>query len=370
VTASQGLAEFDEWLPDTKQVLLSAALSALSDSAGLELAEELQGVDPATANAPRKPQCTLDWVFPRCPECWRRYPRYARAWHDAHPRHVTALHERQARRVERDIRPLRRRIEIHRRNDCTDVDALQTQLDALLTTAQHHRDLAAAARALPDPPVPKFQALAPVVQLAVETSRSTVPSTLRFATIATPNSPAGPPDTGTSGVPDVTSRAVHAEDVASVIQNRIRPAMNQSVSNVLAYLAARGGEGHPTPDRVADDLKTPVRTLNDRLRRADMPALELLIGWHRLLHAIWRVERESRGLTDVVRAGGYSTDAAFQKALKRYSGRGLSELMSSGKAFTYLLEHFAGALERRQHVRRRPRDCPDEHSKAPHPVSP
>jgi hypothetical protein len=323
------LADLDEWLPRRKQVLLTGALSALSDSASPEFAEELQDIDRPAINAPPKPQGTLDWLLPRCPECWRRYPRYARAWHDAHPRHLTDWHERLARRVEREIWPLRRRIAIRRRNDCTDVDVLQTQLDALLAKAKHHWDLAAAARALPDPPVPKFQAIAHAALAAAELF-----------------------DDGTSRAADGTSGVADPGDIASVIQDRIRPAIDLSVANVLGYLGVRGGDGHLTPGGVAADLNTPVRTLNDRLRRADLPALEILIGWHRLLHAVWRVERESRGLPDVVSAGGYSSGEAFQKAIKRYSGRGFAELMSSGQPFRCLLEQFVRALERRQHIQR------------------
>jgi hypothetical protein len=329
VTSSQRLDDLDEWLPLRNHGLLTGALSALSDSASPEFAEALQDIDRPAANGSPQPQSTFDWLLPVCSQCWRRYPRYARAWHDAHPRHLTDWHERLARRVEREIWPLRRRIRIRRRNDCTDVDALQAQLDALLAEAKYHRDVAAAARALPDPPVPTFQALAQAAQAAADLV-----------------------DDDPWRVADGTSGAAGPGDVASVIQDRIRPVIDQCVANVLGYLGVHGGEGHLTPRGVAAALKTPVRTLSDRLRRADVPALEILIGWHRLLHAVWRVERESRGLPDVVSAGGYSSGEAFQKAIKRYSGRGFAELMNSGQPFRCLLEQFARTLEGRQHVER------------------
>ena len=77
-------------------------------------------------------------------------------------------------------------------------------------------------------------------------------------------------------------------------------------------------------------VSMPRRTINDRLRRENLPTLERLIGWSRVLHALWRLDGGHIKFEAVAKQLGFNTGSALRHMVKRYTGMTASEIYAAG----------------------------------------
>jgi AraC-like DNA-binding protein len=101
---------------------------------------------------------------------------------------------------------------------------------------------------------------------------------------------------------------------------------------------------HPiTVEQASKGVRVPRSTLNDQLERANLPPMERLIGWMRLLHAAWKLDGNGCTVDSVANELQFKSGSALRHMVKRYTGRTPSEIWSIG-GFTYLLSQFERAL--------------------------
>jgi len=101
---------------------------------------------------------------------------------------------------------------------------------------------------------------------------------------------------------------------------------------------------HPiTVEQASKGVRVPRRTLGDQLKRANLPPMERLIGWMRLLHAAWKMDGHGRTVDSVANELQFKSGSALRHMVKRYTGRTSSEIWSMG-GFSYLLGQFEQSL--------------------------
>ena len=101
---------------------------------------------------------------------------------------------------------------------------------------------------------------------------------------------------------------------------------------------------HPiTVEQASKGVRVPRRTLGDQLKRANLPPMERLIGWMRLLHAAWKMDGHGRTVDSVANELQFKSGSALRHMVKRYTGRTPSEIWSLG-GFAYLLTQFEHSL--------------------------
>jgi AraC-like DNA-binding protein len=98
-----------------------------------------------------------------------------------------------------------------------------------------------------------------------------------------------------------------------------------------------------TVEQVSKGVRVPRRTLGDQLKRANLPPMERLIGWMRLLHAAWKMDGHGRTVDSVADELQFKSGSALRHMVKRYTGRTPSEIWSLG-GFSYLLGQFEHSL--------------------------
>jgi AraC-like DNA-binding protein len=98
-----------------------------------------------------------------------------------------------------------------------------------------------------------------------------------------------------------------------------------------------------TVEQASKGVRVPRRTLGDQLKRANLPPMERLIGWMRLLHAAWKMDGHGRTVDSVANELQFKSGSALRHMVKRYTGRTPSEIWSLG-GFSYLLGQFERSL--------------------------
>lgn len=83
---------------------------------------------------------------------------------------------------------------------------------------------------------------------------------------------------------------------------------------------AQAGAKQVTVQDLLGAIGTPHRTLVARLRRADLPTAECVVGWHRVLHAAWRVERSRQSVEQIAEELGFASSSGLYNAFRRYAG--------------------------------------------------
>jgi AraC-like DNA-binding protein len=131
-------------------------------------------------------------------------------------------------------------------------------------------------------------------------------------------------------------------DAATAILVRLMPRIPPALHPVLAA-AAQGAKDALTVEALADAVRTPRRTIEDRLRRADLPTLEPLIGWMRLLHAAWHLETAGATVDGVAKQLAFPSGPALRALLRRYTGWSTTQLRQHG-GFSALLTACERAL--------------------------
>lgn len=104
-----------------------------------------------------------------------------------------------------------------------------------------------------------------------------------------------------------------------------------------------------TVAQIADAIHIPRRTLGDQLRRHELPPLERLVGWIRVLHAMWKLDGAGRTVDSVALELEFASGSALRHMVKRYTGHTPVDIWTSG-GFPYLLRQFDEALARRAHM--------------------
>jgi transcriptional regulator GlxA family with amidase domain len=87
------------------------------------------------------------------------------------------------------------------------------------------------------------------------------------------------------------------------------------------------------------------RTLDSRLRRAGLPTAERILGWCRVLHAAWRLDRSEDSVERVALAIGLTSASALRNYYRRYAGVPPTEVRAHG-GFALLLDHFRAEFSR------------------------
>lgn len=81
------------------------------------------------------------------------------------------------------------------------------------------------------------------------------------------------------------------------------------------------------------------RTLDSRIRRAGLPTAEAILGWCRILHAAWRLDRSSDSVERIAFAIGLTSASALRNYYRRYAGVSPTEARVRG-GFSVLLDRF------------------------------
>jgi len=93
------------------------------------------------------------------------------------------------------------------------------------------------------------------------------------------------------------------------------------------------------------------RTLDSRIRRAGLPTAEAILGWCRVLHAAWRLDRSSDSVERIALTIGLTSASALRNFYRRYAGVPPTAARAGG-GFSVLLDRFCAELS----VGRRPLD--------------
>ena len=110
------------------------------------------------------------------------------------------------------------------------------------------------------------------------------------------------------------------------------------------FAAAAIGAAHPiTTAGVASALGMAVRTLERRVERAGLPPPHRVLGWCRVLHATWHLDRLGRPPKQVADQLQFPSVSALYNLLHRYAAPRPSILMTRG-GFELMLRRFTDNL--------------------------
>lgn len=137
--------------------------------------------------------------------------------------------------------------------------------------------------------------------------------------------------------------------------HRHAPRQLVSLFDYLAHAATRP----ITVEQAAKGVRVPRRTLGDQLKRHGLPPMERLIGWMRLLHAMWKLDGQGRTVDSVASELQFKSGSALRHMVKRYTGKTPSEIWSLG-GFTWLLGQFERTLWGEQMARNEQPDQIDD----------
>jgi AraC-like DNA-binding protein len=155
----------------------------------------------------------------------------------------------------------------------------------------------------------------------------------------------------------VRDALAHSADphVETTILERIAPHVPRSLAVFFALCAAKGSP-QLTVARAAEWVRTPPRTLQDRLRRARLPAASRIVGWCCALHAVWRLDVLDQSVKQVVAQMGFPSRGALSNLLTRYCRCTPTTVHDHG-GFSAMLDRFVESLHA------------DERDREPEPVS-
>jgi AraC-like DNA-binding protein len=148
-------------------------------------------------------------------------------------------------------------------------------------------------------------------------------------------------------VTSLTMAAVRHADIllcAECVTDGIRDRVPASLVPFIEYCAGRMGARWRVPD-VVEGAGSHRRTLDSRLRRAGLPTAERILGWCRVLHAAWRLDRSEDSVERVALAIGLTSASALRNYYRRYAGVPPTEVRAHG-GFALLLDHFRAEFSR------------------------
>jgi len=129
-----------------------------------------------------------------------------------------------------------------------------------------------------------------------------------------------------------------AQAISKILNRHASPRL-RPVCTFLCGAATR-------PLRVTDvcrEMRIANRTMNDWLKRATLPPMELLVGWVRVLHALWKLDARQSTVDYVAHELHFQSASALRHMVKRYTGMAASEIFAAG-GFRYALVLFESAL--------------------------
>lgn len=141
-------------------------------------------------------------------------------------------------------------------------------------------------------------------------------------------------------LPLATSALRHADDrmCASWIAERVRRQVPDALAPFITYCADRAGS-HARLANAVEQTGLPRRTLDNQLRRAHLPTAERILGWCRVLHAAWRLDRSSDSVEHAAIDLGHASASALRNYYRRYAALSPTEARARG-GFSFLLERF------------------------------
>ena len=101
-----------------------------------------------------------------------------------------------------------------------------------------------------------------------------------------------------------------------------------------------------TVSRAVSNAGAAVRTIEQRLSRLGYPSAQTIVGWHRVLHAAWRLDVRGLSIKQAIGSGDTSLGSprALANLVRRYAGLTLTELRQPGR-FAALLRRFSALIE-------------------------
>jgi AraC-like DNA-binding protein len=146
---------------------------------------------------------------------------------------------------------------------------------------------------------------------------------------------------GWHDVMPLTKAALRRADVrlcAQFVSDAVRGRVPASLVPFIEYCAGRTSSRSCVPDVVGlAGLKR--RTLDSRLRRAHLPTAEKILGWCRVLHAAWRLDRSAGSVEHIALGMGLTSASALRNYYRRYAGVPPTEARDRG-GFVFLLDRF------------------------------
>jgi AraC-like DNA-binding protein len=139
----------------------------------------------------------------------------------------------------------------------------------------------------------------------------------------------------------LTKAAVRRADVrlcAHCVSDAVRGRVPRSLVPFIEYCTGRTGSRSCVPD-VVERAGLKRRTLDSRLRRAHLPTAERILGWCRVLHAAWRLDRSAGSVERIALGMGLTSASALRNYYRRYAGVPPTEARDRG-GFAFLLDRF------------------------------
>jgi AraC-like DNA-binding protein len=138
----------------------------------------------------------------------------------------------------------------------------------------------------------------------------------------------------------VSAQPVQAADliiIDRVSTSPLTPGLEIVVRTILA------GKRRMEVRRFARLSRTPVRTLESRLRAERLPAARRLLGWSASLHALWRIETQQMPLKQAAMIADFPSAEAIAHYVRRNVGASPAQLRRAG-GFEGLLDRFAALI--------------------------
>jgi AraC-like DNA-binding protein len=145
----------------------------------------------------------------------------------------------------------------------------------------------------------------------------------------------------------LTIAAMRHADVllcAEHVTDGVRARVPRSLLPFIEYCAGRTETCCRVPD-VVERAGLKRRTLDSRLRRAGLPTAERILGWCRVLHAAWRLDRSDDSVERIALTCGLTSASALRNYYRRYSGLSPTEARARG-GFGFLLDQFRAEVSR------------------------
>lgn len=139
----------------------------------------------------------------------------------------------------------------------------------------------------------------------------------------------------------LTIAAMRHADVllcAEHVTDSVRAGVPRLLLPFLEHCAGRMETCCRVPD-VIERTGLKRRTLDSRLRRAGLPTAERILGWCRVLHAAWRLDRSDDSIERIALTGGLTSASALRNYYRRYTGLSPTEARARG-GFGFVLDRF------------------------------
>lgn len=124
--------------------------------------------------------------------------------------------------------------------------------------------------------------------------------------------------TNTPQVAEIIDRAL-ALSMPKIIEPGLRENLEEEALEIILFAAAKIPHQFQVPD-IAAAFETSVSTLERRCERCGIPTPGRLLLWLRVLHGLYWLAEPGRSLESVADQLGYSSGAAFRRAVQATNG--------------------------------------------------